>query len=77
MVDKIAQFKNALQNKVILFTGGGGGIGLEAVKVLLYMGAKIIVAEKDYKKIKIAKNILNTTSIKLYFFIIYLIILSI
>jgi NAD(P)-dependent dehydrogenase (short-subunit alcohol dehydrogenase family) len=46
-----------------LLTGGGGGIGLETVKILLYMGAKVIVAEKDNKKIKIAKALLENENL--------------
>jgi len=59
VIYEIKQFQNSLLDKVILFTGGGGGIGLEAVKILLYMGAKVVVAEKDSKKIKFSKTLLE------------------
>ena len=37
--------REALANKVVLITGGGGGIGYEATRAFSYMGAKVIVAE--------------------------------
>jgi len=61
--ENIKSFQGFLKNKVILLTGGGGGIGLETVKILLYIGAKVIVAEKDNKKIKIAKKILQNENL--------------
>ncbi len=39
--------KNALQNKTVLITGGGGGIGMEASRAFAYMGAQVIIAEID------------------------------
>ena len=63
MLEKIKPFQDVLKNKVILLTGGGGGIGLETAKVLLYMGAKVIVAEKDKEKIRLANEILKNENL--------------
>lgn len=49
MLEEIIQFQDTLNNKVVLLTGGGGGIGLETARILLYMGAKVIIAENDKK----------------------------
>ncbi len=37
--------REALLNKIVLLTGGGGGIGCEAARAFSYMGAKVILAE--------------------------------
>ncbi len=39
--------RHALQDKVVLITGGGGGIGVEASRAFAYMGAHVIIAEID------------------------------
>ena len=51
--------KRALQNKVVLITGGGGGIGLEASRAFAYMGAHVIIAEIDAEKGKQAQKLIN------------------
>lgn len=48
--------KQALQNKVVLITGGGGGIGLEASRAFAYMGAQVIIAEIDAHKGNLAQK---------------------
>lgn len=48
--------RNALQNKVVLITGGGGGIGIEASRAFAYMGAQVIIAEIDADKGKQAQE---------------------
>ena len=42
--------KGQLDSTVVLITGGGGGIGLEAARSLLWLGAKVVIAEIDKKK---------------------------
>jgi len=41
---------NVLADKTVLLTGGGGGIGFEAAKSLVFMGANVIIAEIDREK---------------------------
>jgi NAD(P)-dependent dehydrogenase (short-subunit alcohol dehydrogenase family) len=42
--------KGQLEGLVVLITGGGGGIGFEACRSLLWLGAKVVIAEIDKKK---------------------------
>ena len=39
-----------LSGKIVLLTGAGGGIGLEAAKAFAEMGAKVLIAEIDWEK---------------------------
>lgn len=58
-IEKYPSLKNGLRDKVVLLTGAGGGIGLETVKALVYMGAKVIIAEINKQKLVQAENILT------------------
>lgn len=60
LIEKNKSFKNNLEGKVILLTGAGGGIGFETAKALVYMGAKVIVAEIDKGKILCAQSTLDS-----------------
>ncbi len=60
LIEKNVSFKNKLEDKVILLTGAGGGIGFETAKTLVYMGAKVIVAEIDKRKILYAQSTLDS-----------------
>ena len=70
LIEKNISFKNRLKDKVILLTGAGGGIGFETAKALVYMGAKVIVAEIDKRKMLCAKstldNIFGKNSVEFY-----------
>ena len=57
LINNYTELKNALQNKVILITGAGGGIGLETVKILHYMGAYVIIAENNKERLKTIKKL--------------------
>jgi NAD(P)-dependent dehydrogenase (short-subunit alcohol dehydrogenase family) len=39
--------RDSLANQVIVVTGAGGGIGFEAARSLLWLGARVIIAEVD------------------------------
>ena len=39
-----------LSGKIVLLTGAGGGIGLEAAKAFAEMGVKVLIAEIDREK---------------------------
>lgn len=60
LIEKNKSFKNNLEGKVILLTGAGGGIGFETTKALVYMGAKVIIAEIDKRKILCAQSALDS-----------------
>ncbi|RKS23407.1 putative oxidoreductase [Flavobacterium endophyticum] len=45
-----------LKGKTILITGGGSGIGLEAAKQFLEIGAKVIITGRNQQKLDEAKN---------------------
>lgn len=60
LIEKNISFKNKLEGKVILLTGAGSGIGFETAKALVYMGAKVIVAEIDKGKILCAQSTLDS-----------------
>ncbi len=60
LIEKNKSFKNKLEDKVILLTGAGSGIGFETAKALVYMGAKVIVAEIDKEKILCAQSTLDS-----------------
>lgn len=50
---------NSLSCKTVLITGGGGGIGFEAARSLVWLGANVIIAEIDKKKGKEAEKAIN------------------
>ena len=41
-----------LAGKIILLTGAGGGIGFEAAKAFVEMGAKVLIAEVNQEKME-------------------------
>lgn len=59
LIEKNDSFKNGLKDRVVLLTGAGGGIGLETAKALVYMGAKVIIAEIDKQKLSHAEETLT------------------
>lgn len=59
LIERNLSLKNRLKDKVVLLTGAGGGIGLEAAKALVYMGAKVIIAEIDKKRLADAEKTLT------------------
>jgi NAD(P)-dependent dehydrogenase (short-subunit alcohol dehydrogenase family) len=49
-----------LANEVVIVTGAGGGIGFEAVRSLLHLGASVVVAEIDPRLCSAATDSLTT-----------------
>ena len=56
----INNFKNTLNNKLILITGAGGGIGFETAKCFAEMGATIIILEINKEKGILAEKEINS-----------------
>ena len=56
----IDNFKNTLNNKLILITGAGGGIGFETAKYFAEMGATIIILEINKEKGILAEKDINS-----------------
>jgi NAD(P)-dependent dehydrogenase (short-subunit alcohol dehydrogenase family) len=59
LLEKNNYSREALLNKTVLITGGGGGIGFEASRAFSYMGAKVIIAEIDAEKGMRAQETIN------------------
>lgn len=59
ILEKNNYSKKALFNKIVLITGGGGGIGFEASRAFSYMGAKVIIAEIDAIKGSRSQKLIN------------------
>lgn len=57
---KINDYKSTLNDKTVLITGAGGGIGLETAKCFATMGAKVIILEVDEEKGKQSEKIINS-----------------
>ena len=51
--------KQSLLGQVAVVTGAGGGIGFEAARALLWLGARVVIAEIDRRKGKTAAARLN------------------
>lgn len=50
---------SCLKDKTILIIGGGGGIGFEAARSLVWLGANVVIAEIDKDKGKQAEQLIN------------------
>lgn len=59
LIEKDLSLKDKLKNKIVLIIGAGDEIGLETVKALIYMGAKVIIAESDKQKLIYAEVIIT------------------
>lgn len=56
----INDYKKTLDNKIVLITGAGGGIGLETAKCFAIMGAKVIILEVNEEKGNNAEKAINS-----------------
>ncbi|MFT3891052.1 MAG: SDR family oxidoreductase [Anaerolineales bacterium] len=46
---------DALQDEVVIVTGAGGGIGYEAARALLWLGASVVIAEINHQNGRLAE----------------------
>ena len=52
--------ENSLENKVILVTGGGSGLGKSMVKYFLELGANVIItSRREELLIEVAENLIQ------------------
>lgn len=59
LIEKSGFKRTTLDGKTVLITGAGGGIGYEAALTLVWLGAKVIIAEIDSKKGKASEREIN------------------
>ncbi len=59
LIQKAQRFKGCLNGKTVLITGAGGGIGYEAARVLVWMGANVVIAEINKQKAQSAAQRIN------------------
>ncbi len=55
---------NLLKDKVVLITGGSGGIGLAIAKKFIESGAKVVITGTNEEKLKSIKDRFNTPCLK-------------
>ena len=53
---------NALEDKVIVITGGGSGLGKAMTKYFMELGAKVAITSRDLEKLKITAAELETAT---------------
>src|SRR5512141_2379446 len=49
IISKLGLLPDTLKGETVIVTGAGGGIGYEAARALLWLGANVIIAEIDYQ----------------------------
>lgn len=59
LIERNASLKDALKGQIVLLTGGGGGIGLEAAQAFAWLGASVILAEIDASRGQKAQAAVN------------------
>jgi NAD(P)-dependent dehydrogenase (short-subunit alcohol dehydrogenase family) len=47
--------RDTLRGETVVVTGAGGGIGLEAARALLWLGANVVIAEIDQQIARLAE----------------------
>lgn len=59
LIEKSGFKKDSMSGKTVLLTGAGGGIGFEAARNLVWMGATVIIAEINREKGETAAKTIN------------------
>src|SRR5512147_22498 len=49
IISQLGLKPDALKGEVVIVTGAGGGIGYEAARSLLWLGANVVIAEIDHQ----------------------------
>jgi NAD(P)-dependent dehydrogenase (short-subunit alcohol dehydrogenase family) len=60
VIAQVGLASSMLQDETVLVTGAGGGIGYETARALLWLGAKVIIAEIDADKGAQAEQVLGS-----------------
>jgi NAD(P)-dependent dehydrogenase (short-subunit alcohol dehydrogenase family) len=59
LISELGLKPDALQGETVIVTGAGGGIGYEAARALLWLGANVVIAEIDYQNGRKAESALE------------------
>ena len=59
LIEKAGLNRNSLKDEVAIITGAGRGIGYEATKALVWLGAKVVIAEINQENGKTAEENIN------------------
>ncbi len=59
IISQLGLKQDALQGETVIVTGAGGGIGYEAARALLWLGANVIIAEINHQNGRKAEYILE------------------
>ncbi len=60
MASQVGLTREALKDETVVVTGAGGGIGFEAARPLLWLGANVVIAEIDEQSGQRAHDLLET-----------------
>jgi NAD(P)-dependent dehydrogenase (short-subunit alcohol dehydrogenase family) len=58
LISQLGLQPNTLRGETVIVTGAGGGIGYEAARALLWLGANVVIAELDPTSLRKAKTAL-------------------
>jgi NAD(P)-dependent dehydrogenase (short-subunit alcohol dehydrogenase family) len=59
LIEKSGLSRSSLKDKTVILTGGGGGIGCETARALVWLGANVIIAEIDAERGTSAQDRIN------------------